>query len=201
VKLKMAENSLFAILLRSRWWISIAIAAIIAVLARASLRDEYALYGALAGAPFLVIGVIAASRQLRAPSAARVADTLRSVGTMSWRDFSNLIEEAFRRDGYEVARLSGPQADLAITRSGRTALVCCRRWKAASTGIEPLRELHTAMEGREANESIFVTTGDITDNARRFANERKIRLLQGAELAQLLLRANRRLGDNPNMGA
>jgi hypothetical protein len=26
-------------------------------------------------------------------------------------------------------------------------------------------------------------------------------LLQGAELAQLLLRANRRLGDNPNMGA
>ncbi|MEN3296199.1 MAG: restriction system protein [Burkholderiales bacterium] len=201
MKLKMAENSLFAILLRSRWWISIAIAAIIAVLARASLRDEYALYGALAGAPFLVIGVIAASRQLRTPSAALVADTLRSVGTMSWRDFSNLIEEAFRRDGYEVARLSGPQADLAITRSGRTALVCCRRWKAASTGIEPLRELHTAMEGREANESIFVTTGDITDNARRFANERKIRLLQGAELAQLLLRANRKLGDNPNMGA
>jgi restriction system protein len=189
VKLKMAENSLFAILLRSRWWISVAIAFIIAVLARAGLRDDLVVYGALAGAPFLVIGVIAASRQLRAPSAARVAQTLQSVGSMSWRDFSDLVEEAFRRDGYEVARLSAPQADLAITRAGRTALVCCRRWKAASTGIEPLRDLHSAMEGREAHESIFMTTGDITDNARRFANERKIRLLQGPELVQLLLRA------------
>lgn len=188
MKLKMAENSLFAILLRSRWWISIGIAAAIALLARASLRDEYVIYGALAGAPFLVIGIIAASRQLRAPGAARVAETLQAVGSMSWRDFSNLIEEAFRRDGYEVARLSGPQADFAMTRSGRTALVSCRRWKAASNGIEPLRELHAAMEAREAHESIYVTTGDITDNARRFANERKIRLLQGAELAQLLLR-------------
>lgn len=190
MKLKMAENSLFAILLRSRWWISIAIAVIIAVLARASLRGEFAVYGALAGAPFLVIGIIAASRQLRVPSAARVAETLQSVGSMSWRDFSNLIEEAFRRDGYEVTRLSGPQADFTITKSGRTALVCCRRWKAASTGIEPLRDLHTAMESREAHESIYVTTGDITENARRFAKERKIRLLQGAELAQLLPRAD-----------
>jgi restriction system protein len=188
VKLKMAENSLFAILLRSRWWISIAIAATIAVLARASLRADYAIYGALAGAPFLVIGIIAASRQLRAPSAARVADTLQAVGSMSWRDFSSLMEAAFRRDGYEIARLSGPQADFTMTRSGRTVLVSCRRWKAASTGIDPLRELYTAMEAREAQESIYVTTGEITDTARRFASEKKIRLLQGAELAQLLLR-------------
>jgi restriction system protein len=188
VKLKISENSLFAILLRSRWWISIAIAAAIAVLARASLRGEYAIYGAVAGIPFLVIGIIAASRQLRAPSAARVAEALEAVGSMSWREFSNLMEEAFRRDGYEIARLSGPQADFTMTRSGRTALVSCRRWKAASNGIEPLRELHTAMEVREAQESIYVTTGEITDTARRFANEKKIRLLQGAELARLLLR-------------
>jgi restriction system protein len=184
----MAENSLFAILLRSRWWISIAIAATIAALARASLRADYAIYGALAGAPFLVIGIIAASRQLRAPSAARVADTLQAVGSMSWRDFSSLMEAAFLRDGYEIARLSGPQADFTMTRSGRTVLVSCRRWKAASTGIDPLRELYTAMKAREAQESIYVTTGEITDTARRFASEKKIRLLQGAELAQLLLR-------------
>jgi restriction system protein len=185
----MSENSLFAILLRSRWWISIAIAAAIAMLAAASLRGEYMIFGALTGAPFLVIGIMAASRQLRQPGAARVAETLQAVGSMSWRDFSNLMEEAFRRDGYEVARLSGPQADFAVTRSGRITLVSCRRWKASSNGIEPLRDLHTAMEGRDAQQSIYVTTGVITDTARRFAIEKKIRVLQGAELAQLLLKA------------
>jgi restriction system protein len=191
VKLKMAENSLFAILLRSRWWISIAIAAAIATLAVVSLRGEYAIFGALTCLPFLVIGVIAASRQLRSPSSGRVTETLQQVTSMSWRDFSGLMEEAFRRDGYEVKRLSGSQADFAVTRTGRTAMVSCRRWKAASTGIEPLRDLHAAKEGREAHESIYVTTGDTTANARRYAHEQKIRLLQGAELAQLVLRTGR----------
>jgi restriction system protein len=185
VKLKMAENSLFAILLRSPWWISIVIAAIIAAIARASLRDEFVIYGALAGTPFLVIGIVAASRQLRVPSAKRVAVTLDAIGAMPWREFSDKVEEAFRRNGYEVARLSGGGADYAMTKSGRTALLSCRRWKAASSGIEPLRELQTAMKARDAHESIYMTAGDVSDSARRFAKERNIRLLQGAELAQL----------------
>jgi restriction system protein len=181
----MAENSLFAILLRSPWWISIVIAAIIAAIARASLRDEFVIYGALAGTPFLVIGIVAASRQLRVPSAKCVAVTLDAIGAMPWREFSDKVEEAFRRNGYEVARLSGGGADYAMTKSGRTALLSCRRWKAASSGIEPLRELQTAMKARDAHESIYMTAGDVSDSARRFAKERNIRLLQGAELAQL----------------
>jgi restriction system protein len=181
----MAENSLFAILLRSPWWISIVIAAVIAAIARASLRDEYVIYGALAGTPFLVIGIVAASKQLRVPSAKRVAGTLEAIGSMSWREFSDKVEEAFRHDGYEVARLPSGGADFAMTKSGRTALVSCRRWKAASSGIEPLRELQTATQAREAHESIYLTAGDVTENARRFAKKSNIRLLQGAELARL----------------
>lgn len=191
MKLKMAQNSLFAILLRSPWWISIAIAALIVVIARAALREQFVLYGAFAAAPFVVIGIIAAWKQLRAPSAARVADTLQAVRSMSWREFADTMENAFRNNGYEVTRLAGPDADFAIVKSGRTALVSCKRWKAASNGIEPLRDLHSAMEAREAQESIFVTAGGITDNARQFAIEQKIRVVQGAELAQLLHKAGR----------
>jgi restriction system protein len=186
MKLKMAENSLFAILLRSPWWMSIGIAAGIAVVARLLLPEQYAIAGALGGIPFIVVGAIAAWRQLRAPSTARVTATLDAIGAMSWRDFASALEAAFRRDGYAVTRLPGPQADFELVKASRTSLVSCKRWKAASTGVEPLRELHRARETREAQESIYVAVGGITDNARRFATEHRIRVVAGAELAQML---------------
>lgn len=185
MKLKMAENSLFAILLRKPWWISFLIAAVLALGAAAMLPKHLAAYGISAGLPFLVIGVIAFVRQMRAPSAAQIAAARETVAAMSWRDFSGAVEAAFRRDGYDVARHAGTAADFLLARGGRTALVSCKRWKAASNGIEPLRELHAAAEASDASESIFITAGQLTDNARRFADEKKIRVVQDAGLARL----------------
>ena len=191
MKLEMAKDSLFAILLRKPWWISIGIAAGIALVARAMLPEQYAIGGALGGIPFIVIGVIGAWRQLRAPSAARLTSTLEAVGAMSWREFSSALEEAFRRDGHVVTPIALPQADFEIVKAGRTSLVSCKRWKAANTGIEPLRELHLASERRAAQESVYVAVGGITDNARRFAAENRIRIIEGAGLAQMLTGAGR----------
>jgi restriction system protein len=186
MKLQMAKDSLFAILLRSPWWISFGIAAGIAVVARLVLPEKYAIAGALGGIPFIVVGAIAGWRQLRAPSAARVTSTLEAAGTMSWREFASALEDAFRRDGNVVTRLPGPQADYEIVKAGRASLVSCKRWKAASTGVEPLRELHAATEAREAHEGIYVAVGGFTENARRFAAENRIRIVQGTQLAQML---------------
>lgn len=186
MKLKMAENSLFAILLRKPWWISLLIAALLSVAAGAVLPRQFRIYGISAGLPFLVIGIIAFVRQLRAPSAAQIAQTSATVATMTWRDFANALEAAFRRDGYEVTREAGPAADFMIIRDGSIALVSGKRWKAASTGIEPLRALHAAAEARGARESIFISAGQLSDNARDFAAENKIRVIQAAGLARLL---------------
>jgi restriction system protein len=183
MKLRMHENSLFAVLLRSPWWISIAIAAGLTVAARLVVPDIYAVF---VGLPFLVIGVIAGWKQLRAPSARRVAGTLEAVRAMPWGDFSSALEDAFRRDGYKVSRLTGAEADFEMTKSGRVSLVSCKRWKVARTGIEPLRELYAAKRTREAHECIYVAAGELTDNARKFAVENNIRIAQGAELARLL---------------
>jgi restriction system protein len=191
MKLEMAKDSLFAILLRKPWWISLGIAAGIALVARAMLPEQYVIAGALGGIPFMVIGSIAAWRQLRAPSAARVTSTLEAIGSMSWREFSSALEEAFRRDGCAVTRIAGPQADFEIVKAGRTSLVSCKRWKAASTGVEPLRDLHLANERREAQESIYIAVGGITENARRFAVENRIRIIEGTGLAQMLTSAGR----------
>lgn len=184
----MAKNSLFAILLRKPWWISLGLAVVFALIALTALPQQYKLYGASSGFPFLVIAIIAGWKQLRLPSRERVEARLAEVRAMSWRDFSATVEEAFRRQGYTVARLEGAAADFELTNpAGRRALVSCKRWKAASNGIEPLRELHAAGEARSAQETLFLTAGSVTDNARRFAGANRMRVLEAEQLGQLLL--------------
>jgi restriction system protein len=190
--MEMNKNSLFAVLLRSPWWISIAVAAGIFVLAKSLLPEAYAPYGIFASLPFIVIGNYAAWQQLRAPSAERIAATLESLRGLSWDEFSAALEAAFRRDGYTVSRSKVAGADLELVKSGRVSLVGCKRWKVARAGIEPLRELDAARLARDANECIYVAAGEITDNARAFAAEKNVRLLQDAELARLLPSKNRR---------
>jgi len=182
----MNKNSLFAVLLRSPWWISIAVAAAIFVLAKSLLPEVYALYGIFASLPFIVIGCVAGWQQLRAPSAARIDAALESLRALSWDEFSAALDAAYRREGYSVSRANIAGADLELTKSGRVCLVACKRWKVARAGVEPLRELDAARNAREAHECIYLAAGGITDNALAFAAEKNIRLLHGAELAKLL---------------
>jgi restriction system protein len=188
---KMAENSLFAILLRNPWWISAAIAAGFVAMTLAMFPSEWRWYGAFLGAPFAVIACIALYRQLRAPSTRRVTSTLEAVRAMSWSDFSSALESGFRRDGYDVRRLAGAAADFEIAKEGRRAVVSGKRWKVARTGVEPLRELEGAKDAHDAHESIYVVAGDLTDNARDFAVRKRIRLIGGAELTRLVPEAAR----------
>jgi restriction system protein len=180
------ENSLFAILLRSPWWISVAIACAVAAIALALLPEAYRIFGAVSGLPFLVIGCIAAWKQWEAPSSTRIDKTIAAVRAMSWVEFSRAMESAYRRQGYGVSAISGNAADFEITKEGRTALVHCKRWKVARTGVEALSALHEMKEARDANECIYVAAGEITDNARIFAAKHGIKLVGGPELARLL---------------
>jgi restriction system protein len=183
--MKLHHNSLFAVLLRSPWWISVALAAGIFGATRLFLPTEFALFAA---APFIVIALYVMWKALRAPSAARTAKKLDRLHAMSWDEFSAAIEEAFRRDGYTVKRLAG-SADFELAQGSRSTLLACKRWKAMRTGIEPLRELEKArrsmMVNGSAAECIYVATGEVTAQARAFAAERNIRLVEGAELVAL----------------
>ena len=180
--MRMHENSLFAVLLRSPWWASALAALGLAGGLRLFIPDIYAVFAAL---PFAVIAAYVAWKQLRAPSAERIAGTLERVRAMPWPEFADAMEAAFRREGYTVNRL-GAQADFELVQGWRSTLVGCKRWKATRTGIEPLRELDAARRAREAQGCIYVATGEVTAQAAAFAAEKNIRLLQGAELARML---------------
>ena len=186
MKFKMHERSLFALLLRSPWWVSLLIAGAIGLLVRLAVPEDYRMYGYPAIGPFVAIGFYALYKQLRAPSGARVAAVQDAVLALSWREFSALIEAAFTRDGFGVTRIDLPAADFEIIKAGRIALVSAKRWKAASHGAGPLEELAALRRSRDAAETMYISAGALTDNAQRFATAEGMRIVNGLDLAVLL---------------
>ena len=186
----MSQNSLFAILLRSPWWISFVVAGLIGVGTSVLAPDPYKLAGALGSLPLVGVGCVAAWRQLRAPSAAQADGALATAIAQPWREFEAALERAWQAGGTRVERLPGPGADLRLTQSGSVTLVNARRWKAATHGAEPLRQLAAAMQAEGAKDGVYVLAqGALSDSARLLARDHGIVVLQGAGLAQLLLRA------------
>jgi len=187
MKLKLHHNSLFAVLARSPWWMSALLAAGIFAATRMFLETAVALFAA---APFIAVALYAVWKALRTPSAGRVARTLARIGAMPRAEFTAALAAGFRRQGYEIERAAkggeAAAADLELRRAGRLTLVACRRWKAASTGVEALRELHAAGCARDAHELVYVAAGELSAQARGFAEKTGIRVLQGAELAALV---------------
>jgi restriction system protein len=191
MKWKMAENSLFAVLLRSQWWVSAAIAVAAGGLAYALLPADFKIAGAFGALPFVAIALWAAYKQVQAPSAGRVERTLNAVRAMAWPEFAAALEAAWQREGYTVAR-ARPPADYELEKATRLTLVAAKRWKAVRTGIEPLRELAKARDARGAGGAVWVTAGDLTEQARAFAASERIRIVAGTDLAYLLPAAGRR---------
>ena len=181
----MSDNSLFAVLLRSGWWVSIALAVGIGLLVKFFVPEEHLLPALSVTIPFLFTGILAAWKQLRIPGAARIASTVETVSAMSSREFLELMEAAYQRDGFAVSRINGA-ADLKLSKEGRVTLVCCKRWKAAGHGVEPLRELESLRESLGAHEARYVALGNVSDNARRFATSHKIGLIEDMQLTTLL---------------
>ena len=186
MKLKMAKNSLFAILLRSPWWVSMLIVAVISLLSGALLPADYVPFGVMGAFPFLGIGMVAAWRQMRAPSPARVAEALLKAGTLSWRDFSSLLEAAYVRQGYTVTRINSPAADFSLSKDGQIRLISAKRWKAAAMGLEPLRELVSRRDALEASNSVCISLGQVSAKAEEFAADNRITLITGADLVILV---------------
>ena len=182
MKWEINENSVFAVLLRSPWWISVLIAIAIAAALRIFLPLEFAIFG---GLPFGVIACVAGWRQFKRPGAKRIAATLERARALSGDAFRAALEEGYRRQGSSAKRGEGA-ADLVITQRGIVTLVGCRRWKAARTGVEPLREFDAATSEQGAHKRLYVAVGEVSDAARAFAAKKGIRLVGEEELTTLL---------------
>jgi len=185
LKIRMAKNSLFAVLLRSPWWISAAIAAAMVAAAMALLPADYRIVGALSALPLCVIAVLAARRQWHLPSATQVAQTAQAAAAMGWPAFAQQLEGIFKRDGWTVIGGGAEPVDFELERQGARMLVHARRWKSARQGLEGLRALQSARESRGAD-ALCICLGELSETARPFAIKHRIGVWQAAELAQAL---------------
>ena len=107
MKFKMAPNSLFAVLLRSPWWISMVIALGVAAVAFALLPEPYRGLGAMGGFPFIVIGSIALWQQLRLPSAKRSEEILRATAAHELAGVLRFAGRGFHPTGLSRGTLEG----------------------------------------------------------------------------------------------
>ena len=182
--MKLPQNSLFAMLLRSRWWVSALIGLAVFGIVRLLLDAGFGFFAAL---PFIVIAAVVAWKELRRPRGARLDRALEELRAKSWEEFAAGVEEGFRRQGYAVKRMQGA-ADFVLEKDGQVSLVSARRWKAARTGVEPLRELVSSGEQQGARELVYVVTGELTEQARKLAGDKGVKLMEGAGLYTLMRR-------------
>jgi restriction system protein len=107
---------------------------------------------------------------------------------LEWRRFQELCAAYFETLGFRAdlapAGADGGGAISLYPQGSESAaiLVQCRPWSAYGVGIKPVRGLHSAMSSANVAEGVLVTSGKFTQEARTFAGQEKIRLIDGAEL-------------------
>jgi len=114
-------------------------------------------------------------------------DSIRALG---WREFEELVGEAYRRQGYTVIEntTAGPDEgiDLVLKKDGGLVLVQCKQWRSAKVGVGIVRELLGVMAAKHAASGILITSGIFTQEAQNFAADKPIDLVDGTQLLQLI---------------
>ena len=100
MKFKMAENSLFAILLRSRWWVSFLVGAVWALLAAALVPTPYKMVAILGSLPFWALGFVAFVRQYDQPTPRQQQALLADAASKKWQEFADHLQRAWVVEGY-----------------------------------------------------------------------------------------------------
>lgn len=178
----MAKRSLFSILSGFPWWLS----ALVAVLLFGFMQFIFPPLAPFVALPFVAVAAYFAYRQLRGESPVDAGERIATLRDMPWENFSLVISEAYRRQGYAVEASDSAAFDFTLRRNGRITLVQCRRWKVNQVGAGPLRELHEAIVKHDAFNGVCITAGGFSANAREFAAGKPITLLNDAALAELV---------------
>src|SRR4051812_34412936 len=92
----MAQQTLFGILMRLPWWVTLIVAGAMFGAAQA-IFPPVAPFVVL---PFLVLTIYIATRQWRGTSAAQAEERLAALRAMAWEEFSEQVAGAYRRRGF-----------------------------------------------------------------------------------------------------
>lgn len=182
------------------WWLNLGLGAgVFALIQYGAAEVETPGSAAAVASPFVawslllafVVAALLSAFQQRARRRLLEQQTdLDSVRALPWDDFQHLVGEAYRRLGYHVRETGADDryggVDLVLRKHGETTLVECKRWRLRKVRSATLRDLQGVMAAEKARYGLVVTTGEFTSEAKAFADERAIGLVDGPQLLKLL---------------
>ena len=204
------ENLLFELSLLP-WWVSATIAAvafvgIAYVFPSVSIESPLwwfvvpfqrnATYWGMAVAAVLLLpAVVSYADRIRKKWLLDRQENLESIRDLHWRQFEELVAEAFRRDGFAVIENAYAGADggvdIRLRKGGESYLVQCKNWRKRSIGVATVREMFGVLVAESAQEVFVVCSGAFTADAVRFAKGKPINLVDGDMLMEMVARVRR----------
>lgn len=195
---------LFEIMMQLPWFAGLAIALLVFVLmahvlpplaAHSPISDNLgrlsAMFAPWVAGLLVVVSVTIFVRSLADRYPLRRNQDVEALRRLNWSEFERFVCEAFRRDGYhtiEIPADTGVGVDLTLRRNDQAFLVRYRHWKSRQTGLDSVRELHEAMTAAGADGGFVLTAGSFTQDARDFAAQSRIELIDGEALLHMIAR-------------
>jgi len=196
------DEGLLDMLVEVPWWVSIIVGIIVYAGMRfviPALSSSNAFSNALAqgisqfswvALIFLLTAALSAFRSARKSQRLDRQTSIESIRELPWKQFEDLLGEAYRRQGYSVMENSSLGADggvdLTIRRNGATYLVQCKQWRTYKVGVKVIREMFGLMTAHHAAGAIIVASGTFTQEARAFAEGKPIELVDGDQLVEII---------------
>ena len=191
------------------WWVSATIAAVAFVVYvfpsvsiksplwafAVPLQSKATYFGIAVAAVFLLPTVVSYAERIRKKRLLDRQQNLESIRDLSWRQFEELVAEAFRRDGYAVIENTHAGADggvdIRLRKGGESYLVQCKNWRKQRIGVATVREMFGVLVAESAREVFVVCSGTFTADAARFAKGKPINLVDGDKLMEMVARVRR----------
>ncbi len=112
--------------------------------------------------------------------------TLDDIKDLTWKEFEEFVGSLFTKMGYSVEVTGGLDdggVDLMVKKDGKTSLVQCKNYRVSKVSLSMVRDFYGAMNANLNFEvGYFITTGMFTLEARHFAEDKPIELIDGAKL-------------------
>ncbi len=206
----MARKSEFEKLLEDLshcpWWVSVGVAVVVYTALGVALPmycsggDCHLVVQAIAqlewlplslAALFLIPACQSVFRRFKSRRLLHRTRSIESIRSLPWKEFENLLGEYYRRAGYKVIENyePGPDGgvDLRLTnRDDNRHLVQCKNWRNQSVGVKVVRELLGVVTAEKAFGGIVVISGEFTHEAKRFAADVPIQLVDGKRLVDMI---------------
>ncbi len=115
------------------------------------------------------------------------------LSALEWKRFEQVCAGLFERLGFE-AKVSGFGSDGGVDihlyrppQGEPVAIVQCKARTSKKVGVEIVRAFHGVMTSKRVTEAILATSSGFTDDAKNYAKENRIDLMDGATILKSIL--------------